>query len=85
MRFECKYCKKNLSSLVLLHWEGKIKKKEVKCNCKKNKIMEKKIVETKKQLLKEWETTQEMFYNNLDFDELERDYKEWLHYHSIIL
>ena len=77
MRFECKYCKKNLSSLVLLHWEGKIKKKEVKCNCKKNKIMEKKIVETKKQLLKEWETTQEMFYNYLDFDELERDYKEW--------
>jgi len=34
-------------------------------------------MKTKKQLLKEWETTQEMFYNYLDFDELERDYKEW--------
>ena len=39
--------------------------------------MKNKIMETKKQLLKEWETTQEMFYNYLDFDELERDYKEW--------
>ena len=31
----------------------------------------------KKNLLQEWAETQEAYYNYFEFDELERNYKEW--------
>ena len=42
MRYECKYCGKNMTSLVIMQLEGKITKQEVenyRCNkeCKREK------------------------------------------------
>jgi len=34
MRYECKYCGKNMTSLVLMQLEGKITKEEVENYCK---------------------------------------------------
>ena len=36
MRYECKYCGKNMTSLVLMQLEGKITKQEVEIYCKLN-------------------------------------------------
>ena len=36
MRFECKYCKANMTHYVLLQLEGKITKQEVENYCKLN-------------------------------------------------
>ena len=36
MRYECKYCGKNMTSLVLMQLEGKITKEEVKNYCEIN-------------------------------------------------
>ena len=36
MRYECKYCGKNMTSLVLMQLEGKITKQEVEDSCKTN-------------------------------------------------
>ena len=36
MRYECKYCGKNMTSLVLMQLEGKITKEEVENYCKLN-------------------------------------------------
>ena len=37
MRFECKYCKTNMTHYVLLQLEGKITKEQVENACKCNK------------------------------------------------